>query len=58
MKEPRMIHAHWPEAANRRQRAYQWKGWPVREVAAALGRSTDEVAAQMKRLNIAARSRR
>jgi hypothetical protein len=47
--------ANWPEAANRRLRAFLWKGWPLREVAAALGRSDADVASQMQRLGIVRR---
>ncbi len=49
--------SHWPEAANRRLRAFLWRGWSVGQMSVVLGRSALEIQAQMKRLGLV-RSRR
>jgi hypothetical protein len=47
-----MAQTSWPEAANRRLRALAWKRQPLAEMAVMLGRSAEDVHAQMRRLGM------
>lgn len=50
-----MTEPSWPEAANRKLRAFLWKGWDVHQMAAVLGRPADEIRGQMRRLGLTRR---
>jgi hypothetical protein len=53
-----MAETSWPEAANRRLRALLWHRWPLAEMAMRMDRSVGDIQCQMRKLGLAAPTRR